>query len=165
MNKMTMTTVVLVIVALIVGGVAGFMVERTRATDKMEAYKMTMQKQMDDSMKMTSDMTPTSAMSDVVMMAKGSGVLTDAKGMTLYTYDKDTKNVSNCTGQCLTYWPPFLTSGQAPSGLPTNLGTLKRSDGSTQYTWNSMPLYYYSADKKAGDTTGNGIGGIWHVIK
>lgn len=165
MNKMT--TIVLVIAALIVGALGGFFAERYRATTNMEAYKMTVQKQMDEAKKMAANQTmqPTPVMSDIVMMAKGTGIVTDAKGMTLYTFDKDTKNVSNCTGQCLVNWPPFVVSGQAQSSLPANLGTFKKPDGSMQYTWKGMPLYYYIGDKKAGDATGDGVGGVWHVAK
>ena len=165
MNKVT--AVVLIIIALLVGSFAGFWFERSRATAKMELYKMAVQKQMDDAKKMAEQtlMKAQTQMSPLVMMTKGTNILTDAKGMTLYTFDKDTKDVSNCTGKCLTNWPPFLVSGTAPTTLPDHLGTMKRSDGSMQYTWDGMPLYYYVGDKKAGDTAGDGVGGVWHVVK
>jgi len=112
-------------------------------------------------------MIPSGAMNGAVtMMAKGTGDLTDAKGMTLYIYDKDSRNMSNCEGGCLKAWPPFLVStGAATTSLPANLGTFKRTDGSMQYTWKGMPLYYYVSDAKPGDVTGDGVGGVWHVVK
>lgn len=90
--------------------------------------------------------------------------LTDAKGMTLYIFDKDTQNKSNCSGACLTKWPPFTasTNSQTP---PTNMGVIKESNGSMQYTWKGMPLYYYALDKQADDVAGDGFGGIWHIVK
>jgi predicted lipoprotein with Yx(FWY)xxD motif len=166
MNKTT--TIILVLVALVVGAFAGFWFERSRATMKMEAYKMSVQKQMDEAKKMAENTimkVQTQTASSSVMMTKGTNILTDAKGMTLYTFDKDTKNTSNCAGQCLVNWPPFLVSGAVPASLPAHLGTMKRSNGSIQYTWDGMPLYYYIGDKKAGDTTGDNVGGVWHVVK
>ena len=163
MNKITTTA--LIVVALIVGLAGGYLFEKARATAKLEDFKLSMQKQMDDSMKvMDKTMQPTPATGSVMMMAK-TGDLTDAKGMTLYTFDKDTKDVSNCTGKCLVNWPPFMVSGQAPTALPANVGTFKKADGSMQYTFKGMPLYYYIGDKNAGDTTGDGVGGVWHVVK
>lgn len=104
-----------------------------------------------------------------IMMTKTNAAkvdyLTDAKSMTLYTTDKDTKGVSNCTGACLTTWPPFLQASPAPSSLPANVTVIKRSDGTMQYAYKGMPLYYYAKDKAAGDTLGDGVGGIWHLVK
>jgi predicted lipoprotein with Yx(FWY)xxD motif len=96
--------------------------------------------------------------------------LTDASGMTLYTYAKDTTGVSNCTGGCLTAWPPY-GPGISASGtfnmpmLPANVNTITGNDGMVQFTWKGMPLYYFAEDKAPGDTTGQGVGGIWFVVK
>ncbi len=160
----------LVIVAFTVGGFIGFSIERSRATDKMEAFKMDMQKQMDDAKMMTNKKQDNSMVksADLVMMAKSPTLGTYVTGpndMTLYTYGKDEKNESYCTGKCVTVWPPYLVSGETPSAMPAHMGTFKRDDGSMQYTWDGKPLYYYSGDKKAGDTIGDGVGGIWHVAK
>lgn len=170
MNKSTV--VVLVVVALLVGGFAGFWIERSRATARMESYKMEVSKQMDDARKAAQ--TEVMALENKVMAqnptmmatnAKLGAYVTDSKGMTLYTFDKDTKNTSNCTGTCLQNWPPYLVSGTPASTLPDHLGTMKRTDGTIQYTWDSLPLYYYVGDKKAGDAMGDGVGGVWHVAK
>lgn len=93
--------------------------------------------------------------------------LVDAKGMTLYLYTKDSPNTSNCYGACASYWPPLLTAGAPVAGTGVTasmLGTTKRTDGTTQVTYNGWPLYYYVSDKAAGDTTGENVQGVWFVI-
>ncbi len=93
--------------------------------------------------------------------------LTDAKGMTLYLFTKDTPNTSNCYGKCATAWPPLLTSGKPVAGDgvdASKLGTTKRTDGVTQVTYNGWPLYYYFKDKAAGDVTGQLVGNVWFVV-
>ncbi|MCY9657523.1 hypothetical protein P5G65_28390 [Paenibacillus chondroitinus] len=92
--------------------------------------------------------------------------LTDARGMALYYYDKDTKGVSNCSGKCLEKWPVFYSSAiSAPTGVDSaDFGTLVRADGSLQTTYQGFPLYYWVDDKKMGDTTGQDVGHVWYVI-
>jgi predicted lipoprotein with Yx(FWY)xxD motif len=95
--------------------------------------------------------------------------LTAANGMTLYMYTKDTPGVSNCTGTCATAWTPYTVS--VPDGLVGSLGisgqigTIARADGTMQLTYNNKPLYFWQKDKKAGDTTGQNVGGVWFVVK
>jgi len=96
-------------------------------------------------------------------------VLTNSKGFTVYWFAIDTPTSSNCSGSCLTYWPPVTGTPQAASGvtLPGKLGTITRSDGTTQATWNSHPLYTYAGDKSPGKTSGNkvnGSGGLWYAV-
>ncbi len=97
--------------------------------------------------------------------------LTDAKGMTLYTFGNDAPGVSNCYDTCIDKWPaygPSVKAGTAPANLPmlpADVATTKRSDGTLQFTWKGMPLYYYFSDKNPGDTLGEGIGGVWYVVK
>jgi predicted lipoprotein with Yx(FWY)xxD motif len=93
--------------------------------------------------------------------------LVDSKGMTLYIFTKDTPNTSNCYGGCATAWPPLLTTGAPTPGTgvdDSKLGTTKRTDGTTQVTYNGLPLYYWAKDKIAGDTTGQGVPNVWYVI-
>jgi predicted lipoprotein with Yx(FWY)xxD motif len=97
-------------------------------------------------------------------------VLVDAQGRTLYLFQADTGTTSACTGACATFWPP-LTDDAAPTvagGADASLvGTSARSDGTTQVTFNGHPLYTYTGDQKAGDTTGEGLnafGGNWYVL-
>lgn len=96
--------------------------------------------------------------------AKGT-YMTDFQGMTLYTYDKDTIGVSNCSGKCLAAWPVYTSGATAEKTLPENISVITRSDGTKQFAWKGMPLYYYAEDTKAGDIIGDGVGGVWHIIK
>ena len=84
--------------------------------------------------------------------------------MALYTYTKDTAGVSNCTGSCATFWPPYIVSKSQGlvAGLNINgaLGTIKRSDGTLQLTYKGAPLYFWSQDGKAGEVTGNNVNGF-----
>lgn len=96
--------------------------------------------------------------------AKGN-YLTDFEGKTLYTYDKDTSGVSNCEGACLTAWPAYTSGATAQGTMPANISVITRSDGSKQFAWKGMPLYYFSGDSKSGDINGDGVGGVWHIIK
>jgi predicted lipoprotein with Yx(FWY)xxD motif len=91
-------------------------------------------------------------------------VLVDSQGMTLYWFAIDTSTKSNCTGSCLTYWPPVKGPLTAGSGVTGTLGTITGSDGSTQATYDGHPLYTYVGDKNPGQATGNGknlSGGLW----
>jgi predicted lipoprotein with Yx(FWY)xxD motif len=97
--------------------------------------------------------------------AKFGKILVDADGRTLYHFDKDKNGKVACTGSCATTWPPLLVAkGTKPSGT-TGLGTVQRPDGTTQVTYHGEPLYRYSGDSKAGDTRGDGVAGLWHVVK
>ena len=119
----------------------------------------------------TKPVSTTSAMapSDNIYLTKTDSskgkYLTDFQGMTLYTYDKDTKGVSNCTGACATAWPYYTSGATAEKTLPTNISVITRPDGHKQFAWKDMPLYYYTSDTKAGDVTGDGVGGVWHIVK
>jgi predicted lipoprotein with Yx(FWY)xxD motif len=91
-------------------------------------------------------------------------VLVDSQGMTLYWFAIDTSSKSNCSGQCATYWPPVKGPLTAGSGVTGTLGTITRSDGTTQATYDGHPLYTYIGDKSPGQNTGNGknlSGGLW----
>ncbi len=96
-------------------------------------------------------------------------VVVDGAGRTLYVYDVDTANPSksNCNGACATAWPPLLAGTGTPqvSGVSASLvGTVTRSDGTKQITLAGWPLYYYANDAKAGDATGQAVGGTWWVV-
>ena len=89
--------------------------------------------------------------------------------MSLYLYTKDTagSGASTCYGSCATAWPPLLTTGKPVAGSGVDMskfGTLTRTDGTTQVTYNGWPLYYYSKDMAPGDTLGQGVGSVWYVI-
>ncbi|HVY59262.1 MAG TPA: hypothetical protein VHA77_15535 [Xanthobacteraceae bacterium] len=90
--------------------------------------------------------------------------LVDAKGMTLYIFDKDAAGKSNCNGQCATNWPPLMASADAKASGKFSVVT--RDDGSKQWAYGGKPLYTWKNDKKAGDATGDGFAnGAWHVAK
>jgi predicted lipoprotein with Yx(FWY)xxD motif len=94
-----------------------------------------------------------------------STYLADFAGKTLYVFDKDTPGISNCYNSCATTWPPYSSGATAQSQLPSNITVISRTDGSTQFAWKGMPLYYYTKDQSPGDTMGDGVGGIWHLAK
>jgi predicted lipoprotein with Yx(FWY)xxD motif len=80
----------------------------------------------------------------------GVKVLTNAKGLTLYSFAPDTASTSKCYGSCAAYWPPVTGKPAAGSGVTGKLGTIKRTDGSTQVTYNGHPLYTYVGDSGPG---------------
>jgi len=92
-----------------------------------------------------------------------AGILVDAKGMTLYTFDNDAAGVSNCYGGCAGSWPPFIA--KAGAGADGDFTLVERKDGSAQWAYKGMPLYFWAGDAKPGETSGDGIGGVWHVVK
>jgi predicted lipoprotein with Yx(FWY)xxD motif len=101
------------------------------------------------------------------MTIKGAAVVTDAKGRTLYWFGPDTATTSKCTGGCAQIWPPVPGPATAGHGVTGKLGTIKRSDGSAQVTYNGHPVYTYTADTAPGQNNGNGInlnGGVWHEV-
>lgn len=93
-------------------------------------------------------------------------ILTDAKGRTLYRYTRDSTDKSVCAGGCAQVWPPLTASGTPTlaDGVPGKLGVITRDDGVKQVTYNGTPLYYYAKDSKPGETTGQGVGGVWYVV-
>lgn len=99
----------------------------------------------------------------MTITSKGK-ILTDFSGRSLYIFDKDSKGISNCTGSCTAVWPPFSV-GSFPSNLPENLTAIQRSDGSMQLAWKEKPLYFYASDQSPGDVNGDGVNGVWHLVK
>ena len=97
-------------------------------------------------------------------------VLVDSNGRTVYLFEKDTGPKSTCFGACATEWPPVTTTGKPSAGdgvTASMLGTTKRSDGSTQVTYNGHPLYLFEADQTPGDATGQNVdafGAEWYVL-
>jgi predicted lipoprotein with Yx(FWY)xxD motif len=96
----------------------------------------------------------------------GATVLTNSKGFTLYSFAPDTSTTSKCNGTCAQNWPP-VTGPVTGSGVTGTFGTITRSDGSTQATFNGHPLYTFVGDTAPGQAKGNGLnaaGGLWHEI-
>lgn len=99
----------------------------------------------------------------------GTKIVVDAGGYTVYHLTSEQKGAIDCTGACRKLWPPLLVKTGvklvAGSGLSASkLGTLKRSDGGVQVTYNHLALYLYSGDKKPGEVNGQGVGGKWYAI-
>ena len=104
-----------------------------------------------------------------VAVANGTvgAYLTGEDGKTLYIFTPDSANTSTCTDTCAQTWPPFTVAADdtlaAGTGVTGKLTTFARPDGTMQVAYNGVPLYYFAADAKAGDTTGQGKFGKWFV--
>jgi predicted lipoprotein with Yx(FWY)xxD motif len=95
--------------------------------------------------------------------AKGTA-LTDAKGMSLYTFDKDTAGKSACNGPCATNWPVLAAEASDQPGEGYTIIT--RDDGTKQWAYKDKPLYTFAKDQKPGDITGDGfLNGAWHLAQ
>jgi len=97
----------------------------------------------------------------------GVNLLTNAKGLTLYWFAPDTSAKSVCYGSCAAYWPPVTGSPSAGPGVTGTLGTISRTDGTVQATYDGHPLYTYIGDNAPGQASGNNInlnGGLWHDV-
>jgi predicted lipoprotein with Yx(FWY)xxD motif len=94
--------------------------------------------------------------------AKGA-ILTDADGMSLYTFDNDATSVSNCYDACAVNWPPLLAGDMAAA--QGDYGVIERTDGTRQWTYKGQPLYTWVKDAAPGDITGDGVKGVWHLAR
>jgi predicted lipoprotein with Yx(FWY)xxD motif len=104
---------------------------------------------------------PTLALAADPAMMK-DGMMVDHKGMTLYTFDKDSGGKSMCNDDCAKNWPPMM----APAGATADgkWSVIKRDDGTSQYAYDGKPLYTFVKDKKPGDMTGDKMKDVWHVV-
>ena len=103
---------------------------------------------------------------NVLSTSQGS-VLTDANGHVLYMFNPDNRGASVCYDECAAVWPPALTTGAPTAGAGADaslLGTAKRTDGTTQVTYNKYPLYSFTFDGSSGDTNGQAVKSIWWVL-
>jgi predicted lipoprotein with Yx(FWY)xxD motif len=97
-------------------------------------------------------------------------VLTDGSGRAVYLWVKDTRDTSACSGACAGAWPPVLTTGTATASggaSASDLGTITRSDGAKQVTYDGHPLYYYAGDSGSGMASGQGsdsFGAKWWLV-
>jgi predicted lipoprotein with Yx(FWY)xxD motif len=108
----------------------------------------------------------------IVNVAESADVgehLVDMQGRTLYVFLNDSPGTSACTDDCATNWPPAtVEEGQDPTagdGVTGEISSLERDDGTLQLTIEGWPLYLYAADAEPGDTTGEGVGGVWFVAR
>ena len=102
-----------------------------------------------------------------VASGKDGSYLTDANGMALYTFKKDTAGKSACAGDCVTKWPLFYQEKVAPTGelKASDFATIVRADGKKQTTYKGMPLYHFASDGAAGDTKGQGVKDVWFLAR
>jgi predicted lipoprotein with Yx(FWY)xxD motif len=97
-------------------------------------------------------------------------VLVDARGRTLYQFQRDSGTKSTCSGACAIDWPPLRATGKPTVGSGANrslVATNARLDGTTQVTYNGHPVYVFSGDQEPGDTNGQGVnafGGLWYAL-
>jgi predicted lipoprotein with Yx(FWY)xxD motif len=97
----------------------------------------------------------------VVRTTSKGPALTDVNQMTMYTFDKDAPDKSNCNGQCAVAWPPLKAySSDAGAG---DWSVVARDDGTHQWAYKGKPLYGWFKDKAPGDATGDGFRGVWHI--
>ncbi len=96
------------------------------------------------------------------------GYMVGPNGMTLYTFDHDTLDTSNCYDKCATAWPPLLVDSAdaltADATFTGDWGTTTRTDDTLQVTYNGQPLYYWFKDANPGDMTGQGVGNVWWIV-
>lgn len=111
--------------------------------------------------------TPPSYTANIASKAGVGNYLVDSKGMTLYYFTRDVVGKSNAPGTVLQAWPIFYTQNLVvPSSLnAADFSTIMREDGQKQSTYKGWPLYYYARDQAAGDTLGDGVNGIWFLMK
>jgi len=104
---------------------------------------------------------------DIAKAADGTTYLTDGEGKALYLFTKDSVDLDSCQDQCLTNWPVVYSDHiLLANGLNrTDFGSFTRSDGSKQLTYKGWPLYSFAKDTKVGDVNGEGVGGVWFLIK
>jgi predicted lipoprotein with Yx(FWY)xxD motif len=114
---------------------------------------------------------PTTSVTQTIKVASNpqyGKILTDANGMTLYYFLKDTPHAmtSACTGACIALWPAFHAETVQVSSplLASNFADFTRADGTKQTTFMGWPLYYYAPDAAPGDTKGHGFNNLWYVI-
>jgi predicted lipoprotein with Yx(FWY)xxD motif len=106
--------------------------------------------------------TPSLPAEFTVTKASVGKILANSKGLSVYSFDKDKKGVSNCYGACANNWPPVLTKKSFSKG---EFSTAERTDGGIQVQYKNKPLYLWVGDKKSGDINGDNIKGVWHIIK
>jgi predicted lipoprotein with Yx(FWY)xxD motif len=92
-----------------------------------------------------------------------NGILVDAAGRTLYTFDNDRDGKSTCNDRCTMYWPAALATAEAPWG--SDFSIIVREDGTDQWAFKGKPLYRFYGDTEPGDLYSDDRGGAWHAIR
>lgn len=89
--------------------------------------------------------------------------LVNGEGFSLYAFDNDALAVSNCNDGCAVKWPPLEASNRARAS--GDFGIIVRADGARQWVYKGQPLYTWINDSEAGQTTGDGVKGVWHLVR
>lgn len=117
---------------------------------------------------MSASTAPAASPDAAIASGKLGQIIVDGKGMTAYVWDKDTANsgVSACTGTCATLWSAITTTSATPTvtGITGTVATITGVSGGKQITINGLPIYTFTKDTKPGDTNGQGVLNIWHVL-
>jgi predicted lipoprotein with Yx(FWY)xxD motif len=164
-KKLLLIASIVVVVAIAAGGVFVALRGDDTSKDNKKSVQTTSPAAHTDPQNVVDSDTPaiTNSVLTTHSYASVGQYLADPKGNTLYVYDKDSTDRSSCAGECLDAWPIYEATGST-TGLPENVGTIKRSDnGKNQYTYKGQPLYYYTGDSE-GQVTGDGLNDF-HVIK
>lgn len=112
----------------------------------------------------TPTVTPSPPPVDGFPIRKLNGLLVDEKGRALYTWDNDkTPGRSSCNNQCRLLWPPITAEADAAPRGPFTLVT--RDDGQKQWAFRGKPLYRWVSDRNYGDAGGDGVSGVWHLVR
>jgi predicted lipoprotein with Yx(FWY)xxD motif len=111
----------------------------------------------------------TSAVADVAVGHTNLGdVVVDAKGMTVYVFDKDVagSGSSACTGDCAKLWSAVPAASDQPAavGITAPIGVISGPGGGKQITVGGLPVYTYTGDKAPGDTNGQLFKNLWHAL-
>jgi len=100
-----------------------------------------------------------------VTSSKLGNILADGDGRTLYAFTKDKGDQSACSGGCATNWPALTGTATAGTGVQASLlSTSMQANGTSQVIYGGKPLYHFAGDAKAGDTNGQGVGGVWFAL-
>ena len=97
----------------------------------------------------------------------GKLVLTNSQGLTLYLFAPDSATTSKCYSSCAGYWPPVKGPLTRGPGVTGTIGTIRRTDGMLQATYDGHPLYTYIGDSAPGQDHGNNLdlnGGFWYDV-
>jgi predicted lipoprotein with Yx(FWY)xxD motif len=110
---------------------------------------------------MTTALPPDTPADISVFFEDGKYLFRVGESKSVYVYDRDKSGQSSCSGECSRKWPPVIAS---KGSRPVSEWTLvRRDDKSMQWRYRNRPIYTF-ADDRAGETLGDGVDGVWHVV-
>jgi predicted lipoprotein with Yx(FWY)xxD motif len=160
------------IIAILGGG--WYYYSSTLSTDSSAAGSDTMLTQLENQDAMQPGTESTIIGSNIALGTDGNDTLgtylIGYTGKPVYTKDGDTESASTCYDACAEKWPPYLVGSgdninQLKSGVTGKTGTIVRADDTVQMTYNGKPLYFYAADTSGSNALGDGVNGVWHVVR